>query len=154
MQSTDWTLCILCQTETNEALQCPAESCCKDVVIDYSTFSENLQKFPELQELPMDKNINRLNEGGGIVSTLEHNKAKWHKSCHIKFNSPKLKRAEKRKSETNIGIAASSKKFTQNSEQHSRIEKDVFFCVISVHQRQSTLLAPFKLMLMCNGPTR
>ena len=34
----------------------------------------------------------------GIEATLLERKAKWHKSCHTKFNITKLRRAEKRKS--------------------------------------------------------
>ena len=43
--------------------------------------------------MPID--LRRLDEGNGIEATLIEHKAKWHKSCHSKFNATKLVRAEK-----------------------------------------------------------
>ncbi len=37
-----------------------------------------------------------FDDGSGIEATFTKNNAKWHKSCHTKFNTTKLKRAEKR----------------------------------------------------------
>jgi hypothetical protein len=40
-------------------------------------------RFSELRE-PID--LSRLDEGSGIEGILVEHKAKWHKSCHTKFN--------------------------------------------------------------------
>ena len=73
---TDWEV-------TSELLQCPAESKPCDVV----HFSANTIRFSELHELPMPIDLGCLDEGNGIEATLLEHEAKWHKSCHTKFNS-------------------------------------------------------------------
>ena len=95
---TDWNKCLLCQKVTYKILRCPAESKCLDVGAGkgYSTLSLNITRFSELNELPMPINLIRLDEGNGVEATLRNNKAKWHKSCHSKFNITKLKWAENR----------------------------------------------------------
>ena len=44
-------------------------------------------------------NLSRLDEGNGIEKTFQENNGKWHKSCYTLFNTTKLKRAEKRRSD-------------------------------------------------------
>ncbi len=97
---TDWNKCLLCQKVTPELLRCQANSKCCDVGAGqgYSTLSTNIMRFSELRELPMPIDLGRLDEGNGIEATLLEHEAKWHKSCHTKFNTTKLQRAEKRKS--------------------------------------------------------
>ncbi|XP_045131595.1 uncharacterized protein LOC123516404 [Portunus trituberculatus] len=95
-QITNWNKCIICQTDTDENLQCPAESRRTDQGAGYITFSENLARFHELDSIPVTLDIRRLDEGKGVRTTLEERHAKWHKSCRIKFNTTKLQRAEKR----------------------------------------------------------
>ena len=45
--------------------------------------------------MPIDIDLSRLDEGGGLESTFLRCKAHWHKSCYDQFNSTKFKRAEK-----------------------------------------------------------
>jgi len=45
---TDWNRCNICQTVTDENLQCPAESKRTDEGAGYISFSENLARFHEL----------------------------------------------------------------------------------------------------------
>ena len=94
---TDWNKCLLCQEVTSKTLRCPAESKRHDVGTGqgYSTLSLNITRFSEQDELPMPIDLRRLDEGSGIEATLHEHKAKWHKSCHTKFNVTKLQRAEK-----------------------------------------------------------
>ena len=96
IQLTDWNKCIICQAATDESLQCPAESRRTDQGAGYITFSENLAHFHELHSIPMSLDNRRLDEGSVVRATLEVRQAKWHKSCLIKFNTTKLRRAEKR----------------------------------------------------------
>ena len=86
MSSTDWEKCALCQQDSNQPLQCQAQLTRSDIGIGtgYEALVVNLEKFIELNDLPMDINVNRLNDGSGILSTLKKNKAKWHKLCKIK----------------------------------------------------------------------
>ena len=87
--------CVLCQKETREALQCPANSKWHDVGAGYSTLSANIIRFSELNRLPIPMGLSRLDEGKGIETTFMEQVTKWHKTCHTKFNIKKLRRAEK-----------------------------------------------------------
>jgi len=44
--------------------------------------------------------LGRLNEGQGIEATLVTNKAKWHKTCRLRYNNQMLQRAEKREDQS------------------------------------------------------
>ena len=130
---TDWTKCVICQTVTTESLQCPGESKCPDAGagFGYSTLASNITRFNEFGELPVDIKVGRLDDGNGIEAAFLENKAKWHKSCHIKFNSTKLHRAEKRKPATSEcdPDSATSNKYTRQSNRHEVQTRDVcFFC--------------------------
>ena len=93
---TDWSKCVLCQEETSESLQCPVNSKRCDIGAGYSTLSANIICFSDLNQLPLPINLSRLDEGDGIGATFMKRGAKWHKSCHTKFNVTKLRRAEKK----------------------------------------------------------
>ena len=92
-----WSLCILCQNNTKESLQCPARSKRADLVAGYHSMAENLQGLFAIGAFPFDVNPNHLDDGSGLCNTLLKHEASWHKSCKDKINSTKLKRAEKRK---------------------------------------------------------
>ena len=93
----DWSLCILCQKETKETLQCPACSKRSDLGAGYKSMAENLQGFFDIGAIPFDVKQNQLDDGSGLYNTLLKHEASWHKSCKDKVNSTKLKRAEKRR---------------------------------------------------------
>lgn len=123
---TDWNKCVLCQKITDESLQCPAESTRHDVGAGYSTIAFNIRSFNELHELPMPLELGRLDDGNGIEATFLENNAKWHKSCRIKFNNTKLKRAEKRKN-TQGCDPDPSKKYTRQVAHHEVAASDICF---------------------------
>lgn len=129
--STDWKKCILCQKVTTESLRCPAESIRNDVGVGlgYSTLSLNLVRFNELHEMPIPIDLNRLDDGNGLEPTLQEHKAKWHKSCYLKFNTTKLQRAEKRKSAVkgSDDDSTTSKKYTRQSITNKVPTADVCF---------------------------
>ncbi|KAK2551127.1 hypothetical protein P5673_028053 [Acropora cervicornis] len=94
---TDWTKCTICQQNKAEPLRCPADSkrSC-DVGSGYKTLAGNITKFRDLDCMPIQVDLSRLDEGEGLENTFVRWKARWHKSCYDLFNSTKLKRAEKR----------------------------------------------------------
>ena len=92
-----WSLCILCQNDTKESLQCPARSKRADLGAGYRSMAENLQRFFAIGAFPFDVNPIHLDDGSGLCNTLIKHEASWHKSCKDNINSTKLKRAEKRK---------------------------------------------------------
>ena len=62
----------------------------------YKTLAGNITKFRDLDCMPIQVDLSRLDEGEGLENTFVRWKARWHKSCYDLFNSTKLKRAEKR----------------------------------------------------------
>lgn len=87
---------------TAEPLTSSLNSKRKDVGKGYQSLAENLVKFDELGELPRTLHLNRMNEGQGIEAAMISNKAKWHKSCRLRYNNQMLQRAEKREHQSPI----------------------------------------------------
>lgn len=46
--------------------------------------------------MPLNIDIERLDDGDGLDTTMRKHSASWHKSCHLKFNQTQLERARKR----------------------------------------------------------
>ena len=57
--STNWTICALCQIKDEKPLTCP----CTD--FSYRQISENLHSSHDIGSLPLDIELNRLDEGDG-----------------------------------------------------------------------------------------
>lgn len=98
MESNNWNLCALCQKEgaKEDILKCPA-----DRPGDSDTmYIEKADLLSEFQKMNSQKyNWDRLNEDGGIGKTFIKQRAKWHKTCSLKFTKTMLKRDQlKRKS--------------------------------------------------------
>lgn len=87
----------ICQNSTEEQLQCSADSKRSNVGAGYISLSENLVKFNEICCLPDSINLTIIGDESGMANTLVKNKAKFNKSSFLKFNSTKLKRAQKRR---------------------------------------------------------
>ena len=96
--SINWDLCVLCQLDnTTEKLVSPVYDKRKDRGSGYKSLAENLPKFKEAGEWPIQVPLSLLDDGGGIEENLRINKASWHKTCFNKCSSAKLTRAQKRK---------------------------------------------------------
>ena len=93
---TNWNLCVLCQLDTNAALECPARSTRPTSGSGYKSLAEHLIQFQSLGHVPMDIDINRLDDGDGIEATLMRYQACWHKTCRLNFNQTKLDRLNKK----------------------------------------------------------
>lgn len=60
---TNWVQCVICQENTEEALQCPAESKRTDVGAGYKTLADNIIRFEQLKCMPLAINLERLAVG-------------------------------------------------------------------------------------------
>ena len=90
----DWSLCPVCQQQISEALKCPLNAPGEgDKSVPYQAFLDRVAGFKELEILPLP--LTHLPENVTVQDFVQ-NKAKWHKSCHIKFSQDKLERARKR----------------------------------------------------------
>ena len=66
--------------DNGDVLQCPAKSTKAPIDSGYESLAEHLIKFHELGQMPVQLDINRLDEGNGIEATLIANRTNWHKS--------------------------------------------------------------------------
>ena len=126
---TNWKLCVICQEEKAEPLTCPSKSRRKDVGSGYRSLSENLKEFYDLGQLPIQ--LERLDEGQGIETTMVANKALYHHSCRLKYNNTKLKRAEKRalkREREDLEVIATCKRSRSRSVESSVLRDLCFFC--------------------------
>ena len=130
--TTDWGLCVLCQEDTGETLQCPANSTNKETKgVGYKTMTEDLHQFREFDCMPYQIDLSRLDDGPGIESTMMSHHAAWHKTCRARFNKIKLKRAVRRQSSEegsssspNVGERRSGRRVIKSEHQ----EAVCFFC--------------------------
>ena len=67
---TNWTLSTLCHSDTCKVLQCPAKSTKKSVGRGYVSLASDLLQVQELENIPADLNLDRLDEVNGIGATL------------------------------------------------------------------------------------
>jgi len=89
----DWNLCIICQEISSAELRCPTKCASDRPPVDiYNVFLENVEKFKELDALPVNVDYG---EQGTALAFVENN-ASWHKQCHQKFNNSKLERVKQR----------------------------------------------------------
>lgn len=126
--STNWDICVLCQVVTDEPLQCPLRSTKQSVGSGYVSLTEDLLRFRTLQHKPMDLNLERLDDGDGIESTLKRHKAEWHKRCRLKFNKKAYDELSRGKLTTGQQQRSSSV-HTRSVHSHSQSsEPTCFFC--------------------------
>ena len=69
----DWDLCIVCQTVSLEKLRCPAKSASDQTPADvYSAFLENVEKFKDLNALPVDVDYGEHGQFKHLCNTMHH----------------------------------------------------------------------------------
>ena len=84
--TTNWDICVLCQEETVERLNCPANSYRGTEGAGYKTLAENLESFDMFSCPPGKLKLSRLDEHQGIDVVFQLHKAKWRDSCRFQFN--------------------------------------------------------------------
>ena len=106
--STDWRTCCLFQSKTSEKLVDATSS-------GYLTLAKNIPQFYNMNCMPVPFDPKRIDDGNGILLTLEKNKATRHEACKLKFKSSKLERKRKLFFTSEEKCEASSSKFTRSS---------------------------------------
>ena len=124
----NWKLCVLCQTETDETLQCPARSSKLPVGSGYMLLAENLNQFKDLGIVPMDLDVEKLDKGIGIQETLMIHSAKWHKTCSLKFNKQALQRVSRKQTKQKSQNVGTSGVQTRSAFSHTTALYLRFFC--------------------------
>ena len=72
----NWTLCIICQKDCVERLTDPILTKRKDFGIAYQTLAKNILRMDELNQLPKNVQLDRIDEGEGLEAALVANKAR------------------------------------------------------------------------------
>ena len=72
--SINWDICILCREVKNESLQCPLKSTKQPAGSGYTSLAEDLLRFQTLQHMPMNLDLDQLDDGNGIEATLQAHK--------------------------------------------------------------------------------
>ena len=87
VQPTNWDICVLCQERGGTLINPSA--------MGYASLTTNLSSLHELNNVPLNINVSRLDDGDGMEETLVTHKAKWHKACYVLCNATKVERARK-----------------------------------------------------------
>lgn len=127
----DWTLCFLCQQDTNEKLVNPLlnSRSASSSSEGYESLASNLVEFHKIRELPFKLDKTLLEND--LKCTLASNNALWHKSCYLKCNKTKLDRAKeraKRKMQGNTLVEDCSPVKTRRSHPSDYIPGTSLFC--------------------------
>ena len=97
---TNWALCFLCQEDDKDTLLVDPQRN-KDESVKTSTYksmADRLVEFQSYGKIPMNINLDRLDDGTGITNTLQVKGAKYHKNCYPQISRDRLLIAKKRHS--------------------------------------------------------
>ena len=70
-------------------MQCPARIT-KAPESGYTSLAQHLLQFQARGHMPVDTDIEQLDDGDGSEVTMRKHHASWHKSCQLKFNQNQL----------------------------------------------------------------
>ena len=88
--SVDWTLCILCQTQSTESLACQGNSN-RPTTKGYETLSSLLQAFHDIDKLPGSIMFDQINDGSRVAQTKSKNVKEFSKKSIILVDSSTTK---------------------------------------------------------------
>ena len=89
VQPINWDLCILCQEHGGKLIS-PTEK-------GFTSLAKNLSSLHELNSLPLNIDIYKLDDSDGVEEAVITHSAKWHKTCYVLCNADKIERARKQK---------------------------------------------------------
>ena len=92
MENVDWESCIICSKSGGD-LRCPVDSFQNNAIDVYNKFLEAVKEFRNLNALPIDVKF----EGENLGELFYQHRAKWHKSCHLKFAASKVERVKEQR---------------------------------------------------------
>ena len=87
----DWSICFICQTNTDEKLQSSSKALTADKEQAYKELAKRIAKFDSIDMLPVP--LDKLKEGVALGDSLIRNETNLHKSCKLKFSNDKLNKA-------------------------------------------------------------
>ena len=108
-------MCMFCQQDSREALQCPARST-KALGSGYTSLVQRLLQFQAHGHMPMD-----IDDGDGCEVSMRRHHACWHKSSGLNFNQTQLDRLMRRNIQEET---AEEKKKEMESAQEEKNEEE------------------------------
>ena len=118
-EETNWNRCFICQKEIrNEKVVDPRNKINCNVNDVYEKLAENIHKLVSTNNLPKSLNLNRIDNGSGILLTFKNKNPVWHRSCVKQFESYMVKR---KCTENDTASDTTSKR------KSARIENDITF---------------------------
>ena len=121
--ATNWQECCLCQKPNSGKLTDPSGG-------GYVTLATNIPQFYNLNCMPIPFDPKRLDEGCGILKTLQCNKAVYHETCRLKFNNSKLNRKRKSPDVEEDNDESCSVKFTRSNTSKQDSAQSIRECFI------------------------
>ena len=91
----DWTLCCLCEEQTNEKPQCSTSVTLSDPQNAYRELADGIKAFQPIEMTSMPLNVSALECDTDLNQSFYAISAKFHKSCKLRFAQVKLDRAIK-----------------------------------------------------------
>ena len=77
---------LFAREKKNEKLICPAESLNQGTIgAGYVRLAEDVTAFNDVNCLPEQFDISRINDGDGVEATLQRHKAKFHNTCRLEY---------------------------------------------------------------------
>jgi len=113
--------------ESAAPLVCPT-------LVGYTSLIEKLIEYAEHNKLPSSINLQLMDEGSGILSTLTTNNARYHKHCKNKYDSQKLRRLSS--SSLFATVATCSSMNTQKSRHQMQLTSEPPVCFVMKERRQ------------------
>ena len=92
----NWSLCFICQKNTDEKLQSSINITTGDPKQVYFELAQRIMTFKSHDVMPIEIDFPSLEDGCELGKSLYDHSAKHHKSCKLRFNSTKLNRVLKR----------------------------------------------------------
>ena len=82
----DWAKCFICEKENNkEKFQSSMDAISANAKPSYNNLADSIYKFQETGKLAVNIQVDKLECGKTLGESLCQNKAKYHKSCNLKF---------------------------------------------------------------------
>lgn len=109
------------------------------------------QNFKKIGHLPSSNNLDKLDDGSGLLETLAKQRASWHKSCRDKYNKTKIKRLLGKESKQIETATANSRLLRSNNldltdTANSKDEAVCFFCDEISNLKDLVVQAPLALI--------
>ena len=79
----NWELCVVCQKDVSKPLINPT-------VAGLKSLATNLTEFAQHNALPATVRFDLLDDGSGLLQSLQNHNAKYHKTCRSKYDAQKI----------------------------------------------------------------